>query len=256
MNKILAALVSMLMILGTIAPVLAETTMVTAVTDPDTTININTALHTGFGAVTDGSVVITATLTDVNGDDDIALTGYSVTADSPLDVSSATFGVVVNPVDNQAVLTVSEIVVPYTTSPGTDYTITVTTADGTTDSIDITVVSVVAVSATNVNFGDAIPGGPSKIGLSTITNEGNVVVDFDDYGDVGYNNNVDDEITWSALTGSGLDDILATAITTSYDGVNIAVDSTGDVSFTLTVPEGILSGARTGTVTFAPSVAA
>ena len=252
MNKILAALVSMLMILGTIAPALAAT-MDTTVTDPDTTIEINEpSTYSPIGALTPGSVEITATLTDVNGNDDIALTGYSVTADIPLDATAATFNVVVGPEDNVATLTVSGIIVPYTTSPN-DYTIIVTTADDTSDSTTITVDPLIAISATNVNFGDAIPGGPSKIGLSTITNEGNVVVDFDDYGDVGYNNNVDDEITWSALTGSGLDDILATEITTSYDGADIAVSNTGDVSFTLTVPTGILSGVRTGTVTFAPS---
>lgn len=247
------------MILGTAAPVLAETTMVTAVTDPDTTIEINEpSTYSPIGALTPGSVEITATLTDVNGNDDIALTGYSVTADIPLDATAATFNVVVGSEDNVATLTVSGIIVPYTTSPN-DYTIIVTTADDTSDSTTITVDPLIAISATNVEFGDAIPGGQSKISSSTITNEGNVAVDFDDLNPTGYNNpntgnpDTDDEITWSALTGSGLDDILATAITTSYDGADIAVSNTGDVSFTLTVPTGILSGVRTGTVTFAPS---
>jgi len=255
MNKILAALVSMLMILGTAAPIMAVDSTAT-VTDPATTIAIDTTTYTPIGALTPGGVAIDAILTDVNGDGDIATSGYVITADSPLVVTGATSTVSNNgDDDNVANLAVAGIVVPYTTAPGT-YEITVTTADGTSATTTITVVSVISVSASNTEFGGAVPGGDAVSASSIITNQGNVAVDFDDVNTNGYNVETTgdpiDGLTWTALTGTNLDDIPASAITTTYAGEDIALAG-GSVSFSLLVPTGTLPGDRTGTITFTPT---
>lgn len=153
--------------------------------------------------------------------------------------------------------------IPYYTDADT-YTVTVTATDiggGTgTNTGTFTVGELLAISVTDVGFGVLNPGGEPGTGSSTVTNQGNVAVVFEDKGKTGYNNNPNDGIKWTQMTGTTLSQTIPdTAITTEWiptTGINKgATGNMDDVPFSLEVPLGTAPDDYTGSATFTPSVA-
>ncbi len=151
--------------------------------------------------------------------------------------------------------------IPYYTDPG-PYTVTVTATDVDggigSNTGTFTVNELLAISVTDVGFGTVHPGGSAGTGSSTVTNEGNVVVVFVDWGQSDYNNNPNDGITWTDMTGETSSEIIPdTAITTTWlSATEInkgATGNTGDVPFSLAVPLGTAPDEYTGSATFTPS---
>ena len=153
--------------------------------------------------------------------------------------------------------------IPYYTDADT-YTVTVTATDngGSTgaNTGTFTVNELLAISVTDVGFGELNPGGNPGAGSSTVTNQGNVAVVFEDKGKPGYNNNRNDGITWTVMTGKTLSQTIPdTAITTTWNPptqINKgAIGNTADVPFSLQVPLGTAPDVYIGSATFTPSKA-
>lgn len=153
--------------------------------------------------------------------------------------------------------------IPYYTDAD-KYTVVVTATDfggGTGENKGtFTVEELLAISVTDVGFGELNPGGKPGTGFSTVTNQGNVAVVFEDTGDPDYNNDAADGITWTEMIGNVLSAIIPdTAITTTWNPATKinkgATGNTDDVDFDLAVPLGTPPDEYTGSATFTPSKA-
>ena len=153
--------------------------------------------------------------------------------------------------------------IPYYTDP-VEYTVEVTATDvsgGTgVDKNTFKVMELLAISVTDVGFGELNPGGDPGPGSSTVTNQGNVAVVFEDIDPTGYNKPTTDGITWTEMTGEELSETIPdTAIITGWDPLTKinkgATGNTGVVDFKLAVPLGTAPDDYTGSATFTPSPA-
>ncbi len=134
--------------------------------------------------------------------------------------------------------------------------VTVTDASGKTDSMENTFeyLSLIAMTASDVNFGSVAPGG-SGTANSTIIVYGNNPIKFVDVGSGGYDNpDPDDGIVWSDMTSGG-NSIPDDQISTTWNPATCVAGCFGTayIPFTLSVPEGTPNGVYTGTITFTPS---
>lgn len=137
------------------------------------------------------------------------------------------------------------------------YTVVVTVTDqsGSTGTAENTFeyLSLVAMTAGDVSFGNVAPGGASTAS-STVASTGNAVIEFVDAAPANYDDPDDnDGISWTNMI-SGLNVIDDGQITTAWTpGTTITCGNTADVPFTLSVPAGTASGLYTGTVVFTPT---
>lgn len=235
MNKILAALVSMLMILGTAAPALAASSTAT-VSDAPTTFSLSAiySIETGFDS--NGEFTATLVATDDNGQEDIA-GGYSILWDDEAGVGH-TETLIEGPDDgNPLTKTYTATgVIPYYQNYLSQIAIT---SQGET-AIVIINNGLVGISATDVAFGEVGPRD-SSTASSTITNTGNVDVDvWATPGDLTSPTKSD------TIPAPSLDTMSPLTVENLVIGTG-----TGTYGFTLTVPEGTLASEDyTGTISF------
>ncbi len=208
-------------------------------------------------------ITVTATVSHANGYEQIATVQVTDIAPEIVGVTppiDLTFSY--SNSDTQAVY-IGTIDLPPCTPPryGTeDYTLTVTAYDkkttpgeGTgTDTFEVN--ALVAITVTSVPFGSLNPGSYKDKITSTVTNKGNAEIEFVDAGDNGYNNDLKDGITWSAMTSGVTNTIPASNIVTDWHKQDtLTCGNTGTPKFTLSVPLGTPPGAYSGTITFTPS---
>ena len=132
--------------------------------------------------------------------------------------------------------------------PADDYTLTVTATgkDGSTssDTLTFTVNPTLAFSVTDVDYGSLKPGESSDA-ASTITNLGNVPIQFEEGGGI-----VPGDLK------SGSNEITADNIAVDWDWSTVLKRTApGEASFTLTVPAGTPPGVYTGKIVFTPTPA-
>jgi hypothetical protein len=216
-------------------------------------------------------ITVTATVSHDNGYEQIA----TVNVTSIVNMASGTISGLTLPVnlpfdhstsDTQAVYT-GTIELPPCTPPQYDtdhYTLTVTADDKKTtpgedtgtDTFEVN--ALVAITVTNVPFGPVNPGSYTGKITSTVTNKGNVEIEFVDNTPNGYNDpstGVDtDGITWSAMTSGVTNTIPASNVVTDWNKQGkITCGNTGTPKFTLSVPLGTPPGVYSGMITFTPS---
>ena len=144
--------------------------------------------------------------------------------------------------------------------PAGTYTVVVTvtdqaTATGTMENT-FEYLSLIAMTAGNVGFGNVAPGGNSTA-TSTVTCTGNAEIKFVDEASNGYDNpdtsTPIDGIIWSDMI-SGENTILDDQISTTWTpATTITCGNTANVPFKLDVPSGTPPGTYAGTITFAPT---
>ena len=239
MNKILAALVSMLMILGTVAPALAASSTAT-VSDAPTTFSLSAiySIETGFDS--NGEFTATLVATDDNGQEDI-VGGYSILWDDEAGVGH-TETLIEGPDDgNPLTKTYTATgVIPYYQNYNSVISIS---SEGETATVTISN-ELSGITAGNVAFGAVIPG-ESADATSTITNNGNVDVNV---------NVLTVTTLYSSSTGDTIPaPVVTTTLPLTIEDLVLGSDEINpdDISFTLTVEPGTLAGNDyTGTVTF------
>ena len=241
---------------GNVAPTIVDMKILDALTDM-TNPSANDLALAPSGTVT---ITVEALVEDLNGNADISsvdltnIGGLIVTDTIPKNMAAFS---VVSPTQQWYTVTLS---VQYY-NPAAEYTLTTVAEDTATQqdteskSFDV-LATAPSISVAVMAFGTIAPGG-SADSSHTVTNQGNVVVDFDDkvpvtgYDDPHTDAATDDEITWDDFAGIGtLED---GDMTTSYGGEDVAVFGTHDVPFTLSIPPGTKPGAYTGTTYFTPS---
>lgn len=204
------------------------------------------------------TITVTADLSDANGYDDIATVTAAI---SPVPANGASITMTAGTGSGTTITYTGTYDMQFYDNP-TGYTVTVTVTDtaglsDNTPTATFTYTDATSITVTNVDFG-ALSAGESSIGkYSTVTNKGNTDVTFADTGGAGYDNDASDGLQWSEMTcTSPADTIVDDQITTTWSAatsINNGATSSDDVSFTLAVPAGTLSGSYTGTITFTPT---
>lgn len=244
MNKIFAALVSLFMILGTAAPIVAQDPTSSATVNnvaPVVTNKLENPNPVNLNPNGNVDVIITATISDGNGLDDI----ISVAFTSGIGNGEMTL-------NTETGIATGTLNLLYNTLPST-YTVTVTATDAAsatgTESNPLTVNELKALSLdfTAVNFGSLNPGERTPALTSpsgNINNAGNVVID------------VNEKATWNAPAAGFITEnqvglvgpyVIDGASGADYN-VDILVGGSTTASFWLTVPIGTNPGSYTGTI--------
>ena len=211
------------------------------------------------------TITVNATVSDANGRDDIAYVNITGSDASGHLVESL-------PVTMNKIEDIDETSAKYQATlnltcctPADTYNVTVEAKDQDgqidTGTGTFTVSSTVAITVTDVNFGNVAPGGTGT-NSSTVTCIGNAEVNFTDASPTGYDNPDDnDGIAWSNMSCTtsatcGTEKILDDQITTTWSpATTITCGNSAEVPFTLDVPEGTLTGSYGGTITFTPTKA-
>ena len=273
MKGILAILMTGIMVAAMIAPAMSENAETSANVgnvapvvcakweepDDDTTTDGTQVMPNACPDVK--TVTIYACVRDDNGNDDIASVTAMVTGTGP----SPTWNV--NLARNTTVdASCDEGCIGYSGTfdmacydPAGSYTVVVTVTDASdstgTDENTFEYLSLIAMTAGNVSFGNVAPGGLSTAS-STVACTGNAEIEFVDAVPAPYDNPDDnDGISWTNMTSDG-NTILDDQITTAWaSATTITYGTTADVPFTLNVLAGTPSGIYTGTVVFTPTAA-
>lgn len=268
-KKLAALVVACIMVAAVGVPIaIGESATTTAVVGIDespvitsVTINDGNTVTLTAGAATDVPVVVA--VTHDNGQ--VQITGVVVTGISP-EITGAVYGALETRaiIDSTHATFSGTISLPCTTAAktsGQKYRLAVTATDVASntgdDSGEFQVNELIAITVTNVAFGTVYPGGDAGTGSSTVENQGNVDIEFNDVNPNGYNNPTDtDGITWTDMTSTTATTVIpATAITTSWTkNTKIGKGSSGNVPFELQVPlETESASDYTGTIVFTAS---
>ena len=261
-NKIIAVLMAMMMAMAVGVPMAmsAETPGTTAsVNNVATTYVVSAVTATQPGASTDGLVNFSGTATDLNGNEGIP-DNYIVvwnpgSGNRTTDITAVVGADTTKTIDGADAI-------PYTTTPGAytaDFFVDENN-DGAYDagdtyigSDDFNVGGVIAISVTNMVY-PAVDPGETTSSNHTVTNTGNVAINFSESSTPGYDNNdPGDGILWANMSGS-TDTIEDGQITITWSGSNtVEVGNTANVPFSLAVPEGTLEDTYIGSTTFTPT---